>query len=270
MIRHLIQSHRGFSLVGMLVTMVCMVVLFVILMNSLNKAVTGQGSQQQGTVRSTQDELYLYSLYQSMAVFSNDNKGLYPVPSIMSGSKKTEDDTTANLYSAMVMQHLAEPKQLISGNEYSGYVEEMMNYDFNAYNPTKKVFWDTNFKADLSRLSNVSFAHEPLCGKRFDNEWNNRMSSTFPLVGNRGPKDGVNSVNSWACGKNGIWGGHLAFGDGHIIFTHDPAGNGITYEQEGRHVPDNLFIMETGGQGIDAILSFTKSMSKTGPELQWD
>jgi hypothetical protein len=91
--RRRIQSHRGFSLVGMLVTMVCMVVLFVILMNSLNKAVTGQGSQQQGTVRSTQDELYLYSLYQSMAVFSNDNKGLYPVPSIMSGSKKRHVST---------------------------------------------------------------------------------------------------------------------------------------------------------------------------------
>src|SRR5690349_16353698 len=93
------QSRRGFSMVGMLITMACIVVLFAIMMTSLNKAVTGQGSQQQGTVRSTQDELYLYSMYQSLAVFANENKGSYPVPSAIAGSKDVADDTTANLFS---------------------------------------------------------------------------------------------------------------------------------------------------------------------------
>lgn len=257
-------------MVGLLITMACIVVLFAILMTSLNKAVTGQGSQQAGTVRSTVDEMYLYSMYQSLAVFGNDNKGLYPVPSAISGSKDVTEDTTANLFSVMVMQNLIPTKQLISGNEYSGYVVEMQNYDFAALNPSKHVFWDSNFKADLSRLSNVSFAHEPLIGKRFTTEWNNRMTSTFPLIGNRGPQNGISSVNSLACGRNGIWGGNLLFGDGHIIFTKDAIGNGISYEDGGERFPDNIFKLETGASGGDAILSFTKAINKNGVELQWD
>ena len=45
-------NRSAFSMIGMLITMVCMLVLFVILMYSLNKAVTGQKTQHEGTVRS--------------------------------------------------------------------------------------------------------------------------------------------------------------------------------------------------------------------------
>ena len=265
-----INFRRGFSMIGILISMVCIVVLFALLMTSLNKAVTGQGSQQAGTVRSTQDELYLYSMYQSLAVFANDNKGSYPVPSAISGSKDVTEDTTANLFSVMVMQNMIPTNQLISGNEYSGYVEEMKSYNFGALNPSQRIFWDKNFKADLQRVSNTSFAHEPLIGKRLTKEWNNRMSSTFPIIGNRGPQHGVNSVDSYACGRNGIWGGNLLFGDGHIIFTKDAVGNSIAYEDDGERFPDNIFKLETGASGGDAILGFSKSINKTGVELQWD
>ena len=47
-----VQRHRGLSLVGLLVTMVCLVALFAIGLSSLNKAVTGEGSAVEGTVRS--------------------------------------------------------------------------------------------------------------------------------------------------------------------------------------------------------------------------
>jgi len=264
------SGRAGFSMVGMLITMVCIVVLFSLMMTSLNKAVTGEHSQHAGTVDSFKDETYLYGLFQSMAVHAADNKEVYLVPSDLSGSKDISQNTTANLFSAMVMQNYTPTNQLISGNEYSGYVEEKTDYNPSLYNPTNRVFWDPSFQADLLRLSNVSFAHMPLYGDRFTKQWRATMDSGIPLLGNRGPKDGVENPQSMSCGKNGVWGGHVAFGDGHIVFTKSFTPTGVVFEIKGQRYPDNIFKMEDGPSGGDAMLGFTKSMSKKGPELQND
>lgn len=262
--------QRGFSMIGILITMACIVVLFAIMMNSVNKSVTGQGTQQSGTVRSFQDELYLKAIFDSMMVHSLENKGVYIVPSDVSGSKDISQNTTANLYSVMLMQNYTVPKQLISGNEYSGYVEECTDYNFEAFDPNVRSYWDSNFKADLKKVSNVSFAHMPFFGDRFDKQWRSTMNSMYPLLGNRGPQDAVNSVNSYACGRDGIWRGHVVFGDGHIQFVENPLIAGLSVKQDGKSEPDNLFKMESGPNGLDAIFSFTKIMTKKGPELQFD
>lgn len=265
-----LSTRAGFSMVGMLITMVCMVVLFAILMTSLNKAVTGEKSQHEGTVRSFEDKMYLMGVFQSMLVHANDNKGVYIVPSTIARSEDVSLNTTANLFSAMVMDNYSPPNQLISGNEYSGYVEVMRDYDYTAYDPAARLYWDPMFKADLQRLSHVSFAHMPLCGERFEKQWRSTMSSGTPLIGNRGPKDGVNDANSYACGRDGMWRGHLVFGDGHIDFVDTPTPNGLYYEADGQRAADNMFIMESGARGNDAILGFTKTMSLDQVELQFD
>jgi len=257
-------------MIGVLITMVCMVVLFAILMNSLNKAVTGQKTQQPGTVRSFEDKMYLLALHQSMLVNANENKGQYLTPMQVAQSADQAFNITANVFSAMLINNFTVPKQLISGNEYSGYVWEKTDYDFTAYNPASGVFWDTTFAADLRRLSNVSFAHMPLCGKRYERQWKSTMDSMFPLLGNRGPKDGVNSPDSFACGRDGVWRGHIVFGDGHIDFIDTPTPNGLTFMEDGQRVQDNIFALEDGANGEDAIISFTQTMSKEGPQLQFD
>ena len=257
-------------MIGLLITMVCIVVLFSILMNSLNKAVTGQKTQQPGTVRSFEDKMYLLAIYQSMLAGATENRSSYITPARMANSNDVALNTTANLFSAMLMQNYTVPKQLISGNEYSGYVWEKSDYDFAAYNPAAGIFWDTTFEADLKRLSNVSFAHLPLCGKRFEQKWQPNMDSTFPLLGNRGPRDGVNSSNSFACGRDGVWRGHLVFGDGHIDFVDTATPNGLAFVEDGQRVQDNIFALEDGANGTDAVISFTKVMKKEGPELQFD
>lgn len=257
-------------MIGMLITMVCIVVLFAILMNSLNKAVTGQKTQQIGTVRSFEDKLYLTAIYQSMLANASENKGKYITPTGVAQRNDVALNITANLFSAMVMANYTVPKQLISGNEYSGYVREKTDYDYTAYDPVAGVHWDTTFEADLKRSSHVSFGHLPLCGKRFEKKWLSTMDTLFPLVGNRGPKDGVNSPDSWACGRDGVWRGHIVYGDGHIDFVDSPTPNGLTFMEEGHRVQDNIFAMEDGANGEDAIISFTESMSKDGPKLQFD
>lgn len=261
----------GFSMVGMLITMVCIVVLFSILMTTLNKAVTGEGSQHNLTVRSLEDKLYLDSLYKSMLVHAGDNKGRFIVPGEMGGGQSdVTQNTTANLFSAMVMSRYTPCKQLISGNEYNNYVWEKNDYDFTASDPARGVHWDPTFAADLSKLSNVSFAHMPLCGERFEKHWRSTLDGNVALIGNRGPRDGVNSSNSYACGKDGVWRGHMVYGDGHIDFIENPVVGMVFNKKHNVEHPDNIFKMETGGSGIDAIIGFTKRMTKDGPELQFD
>lgn len=266
------RNRTAFSMVGMLITLVCMVVLFTILMTSLNKTVTGEGSQHEMTVHSFEDKLYLDSLFKSILVYSNDNKGRFIVPGEMSGPGRIDPtlNTTANLFSAMVMQNYTPCKQLISGNEYSGYVQEKTNYNFAAINPAQGILWDSTFKADLSKDSNVSFAHMPLHGERFDKHWRNTLDGTIALLGNRGPKGGDCSQSRFACGKDNIWRGHMVYGDGHVAFIDNPVVGRVFNKKHGVEQPDNLFASESGGEGLDAVIAFTHKITKDGPELQFD
>jgi type II secretory pathway pseudopilin PulG len=261
---------RAFTLVGLLIVMVCIVVLFAVLMTALNKAVTGQGSAQMNTLRSAKDKLNLYALMQAMVVYANDHEGWYPVPSQIDGSGDRSRDTTANLFSAMVALRLVKPENLIAGNEYSGFVEQMWDYDFLSISPAEGRFWDPSFKANLKSLSHVSYAHQPLYGERAEQYWQQTFSGTRPLIGNRGPKDGVDDPSSLTYGRNGVWGGHLVYGDGHVDFVQTFTPSGSVYERDGQMYPDNVFAMEDGPDGRDAILAFTSEMTPSGPTLQWD
>jgi hypothetical protein len=69
---------------------------------------------------------------------------------------------------------------------------------------------------------------------------------------------------------NGQWGGHLVFGDGHVRFTNSFDISDHTLLIDGQSVPDNVFNMQTGFNGDDAILSFTEAMSADTVKLQYD
>lgn len=272
------RNTRGFSLIGILITMVCIIVLFTIGMNAMNKAVTGQGSALQGTVRSTQDMMYFSAIYTGLVTAGNDMRdSRFPVPSMLANSNDWSLNTTANFYSSLIASNYLAPEVLVSGNEYSPYVERMVGYNFNAYRPSGGagtgaggIFWDTAFEANLSRRSHVSFAHMPLFGERYRRGWQANFDRRAILLGNRGPKDGVDDPSSFSYGRSGVWGGHILRGDGSIEFTHDFTPPGLTYQSSGGPQPDNLFAMEDGPGGVDAILSFTSQMTPQGPVLQYD
>lgn len=258
------------SLVGMLVTLVCILVLSVVLLQGLNKAVTGEGSVQGGTVRSLEDKVQLYALMQGMTLWANERRSDLLRPSELDGRADRSLDTTANLYSAMIAQRLIQPEQLISGNEYSGYVEPYAAYDYTAYAPAAGRYWDPGFKADLEDLSHVSFAHMPLYGERLTKQWKLTYSGSFPLFGNRGPRNGNEDPTSFTYGRNGVWAGHLVFADGHVDFVQSFTPPGIMLERNGEVLADNIFKIDDDLDGGDALLAFTKQMHPDGPELQWD
>ena len=263
------SRQRGMSLIGLLVAMACVVVLFAILMNSMNQAVTGGGSTQQNTVRSISDEITLQTIYQTLYAYSSDTRGRYMTPSDVGNFNDPTLNTSENFWSAAIANLRIAPHQLISGNEFSANVWEDDDYDYTSYSPITRTFWDPNFVADLADESNVSFAHMPLYGDRQRNYWKNDFSR-MPIFGNRGPKDGIENPNSLTYGRNQQWAGHIVFGDGSVRFVDEFVPSGLTYQGAGGSMPDNIFAMESGADGTDAILAFTQRMTDRGPVLQYD
>jgi prepilin-type processing-associated H-X9-DG protein len=261
---------RGFSLIGLLVTMTCILILAVMLMSSLNKAVTGEGNTRANTVRSFEDKLYLTALFQSMTAHASDHEGRFVTPSEVGRDLDHRVDTTASMYSAMLMEHYTVPKQLISANENSPHVWVDDDYDWYVYSPRNGVYWDPDFAADLHDLSNVSFAHMPLHGERYDRYWRSTFTANVPLIGTRGPRSGQPDVSSYTYGQDGAWAGHVMFADGHVEFIETFSPQNVFFEENGERFRDNIFSMEQGPGGGDAILSFTEEMTEEGPVLQWD
>lgn len=264
---------RGASLIGLLVSMAILLVLVVIMSNAFSKAMTGGGTTTSGSVASTEDRVFLVAIFQSMAAYSQEtSEGRFLVPSELARRRDHRDDTTANLFSAMIALHQVAPKQLLSANEMNPNVSPDENYDYAVYNPSADVFWDTTFVADLDSGSNNSFAHLPLHGERLRRFWNFSADSRVPLLGNRGPMDGVDDPNAftYTIGRSRKWAGHVVFGDGHVEFLETFTAPGLLFESKGQRLPDNLYKMEDGPSGADVILTFTKQMTAQGPAIQFD
>jgi prepilin-type processing-associated H-X9-DG protein len=264
------NGSRAMTLIGMLVALAILLVLGVVLTSALNKAMTGGGSTLPGTAASHQDRTYLVSIFQSMAVGAQLGEGRFLVPSALTRRRDVADDTTAGLFSAMIAQQYAVPEQLYSANERNPNVWLDEDYDYLAYNPAEDTYWDPAFVADLELESNTSFAHVPLHGRRLRQLWRFGVGSATPLMGNRGPADGVADPNSYTYDAAGRWAGHVVFGDGHVEYVESFTLSSVFFDAGGQRQPDNLFRMDDGPDGADVILTFTKAMTEDGPVIQHD
>jgi len=257
--------RRGLSMIGLLVSMACMVALMALMMQGISTgggAVGMGGGEGRGGVAGSAmgltDSINLNQIFQTMHArrAASPNSGMVH-PSHYTG--KSTDDTSAAFWSLLIAENLIMPKMLVSGLD-DGWVEVYGPYDYAAINPGDGYYWDPGFSADLHEISNVSFAHMPLHGRRKDNWTKWRMDSGFPLLGNRGPEDGIETADSVTC-PDGRWQGAVVFGDGHVETL-----KGVRAFKGGR---DNLFMIDEPG-GRDAILGFTQRMRSSGPTLQWD
>ncbi|MBM44231.1 MAG: hypothetical protein CMJ36_04365 [Phycisphaerae bacterium] len=260
---------RGLSLVGLLITLACIVVLLSLTLPALRTATTGitpQGTQAPNSAWGATEMLQLQALGQGILTQDMLGGGTNPYarPSESSGTGDRTLDTTANLYSLLIMERITVPKQLVSKGD-RGYVEIDHDYSWAAYSPRNGVYWDPSFVADLDVLSNVSFAHMPLTGRRVDDYWRASFSTDFPLFGTRGPEGGIDSLNSVTC-LDGGWSGRVLFADGHVDFL--PTIGSFTRRWNGQ--ADNLFRIDDERNGSDAILGFSESIDEEGVTLQWD
>lgn len=262
--------RRGFSLVGLLVALGCVLVLSVILLNSLNVALTGAGNAVPNSAASLEDKFTLANIHQALVVAAQEYDGGLPVPSEVASGERSLD-TTASLYSLFVMHNRVSADALMSANEFSPFVRAALEYDYSMYDPRRNIHWDPSFKADLAVESNTSFAHMPLFGDRYETHWlEASLDSTMPLFGNRGPEYGRPDPTSYTNGRNGLWAGHLVFGDGHVEFTDQFTLAARTVSLGDQRVPDNVFAFDDGPEADDAMITFTREMAEHGPVVQHD
>ena len=100
----------------LIVLIVCIVVLMSISLSALNKAVTGEGSPVDGTVRSFEDKLQLNAIMTGMITYAGEHNNWFPVPSDVAASTDQGLNTTANFWSLMIALQYVRPEHLISGN----------------------------------------------------------------------------------------------------------------------------------------------------------
>jgi hypothetical protein len=263
------EKHKrlGFSLIGMLMSLVCIVVISAIMMSSMNKTVTGNGDASSGSVWGMQNQIQLQTLVQGMIADSFGRKDQFLVPSVLSGSRDVSENTSANFWSALIAQNLANPEKLIAKGD-NGWVEEA-NYDWQAVNPRVGQYWDPNFSTDFNEMSNVSYAHMPLYGERLKRWWRNDANGSFPIIGNRGPIDGITRTDSLTLDGDGQWRGWVCYSDGSIKWqeqTETP----IKWRRSDGASTDNLFVLEDEDNKDDAIIGVTIEMDEWGPVFQWD
>ena len=224
-----------------------------IYLSSMQKAVTGgTGVSSETSLWGMQDKIQLKRLSESLIIHAVTGGDQFLTPTLV---EKTDDpavNNSAYFWYLMLEQGYATPGLLISPND-KGWVEE---------------YEQGEFVVDLQSMSNVSYAHMPLFGERLKKHWNPN-GGKFPILGNRGPEDGVEGTYSTTLDADGIWRGHVVFADGSIDWQEGTVMMTKWRRNEG-YIDDNIFLMEDEASADDAILGFSYEMDDYGPVFVWD
>lgn len=244
------------------------VILFVIFAVAANRIARDARTSKEGSL--------IGNLHTTMIVYARQHDGRFPTPGLINrlphpiegnvpgvGAEDYALNTTAHLYSALIGAEYCNAPVVISLNEPSEHVVVKSDYNYNAYDPANDSYWDTTFAADLHDVSNASYAHLPIPGKLGAAYWNDTVNPRIPILSNRGPKDGTDpsSITYRIHGSRRKWIGNVVFADNHVEVMES------VWLDHGNGLRDNLFAISND---MDAILSFTKSISADGFELDWD
>jgi hypothetical protein len=276
------RNCRGVGRAETLAGCACVSMLFAIAATALG----GGGNGEETLTRRIRDARYAKQIHKAMILYSRDANGVYPRPGLIDRlpvtiNRRTEDipgrgaedvalNTTANLFSAMIAQNYFTCEMAVSPVDRNPKAAVFEGYDFDAYDPIRDAYWDDRFAADLETGSNVSYAHMPMFGGRAKAQWRETTDRTWPILGNRGPLAGEPDWRSYTCGPHGSWAGHVVFQDNRVALLETMTPDEVVYELKELERPDNIFAMETGSGGSDAILTFTRKIATTSLEIQHD
>jgi prepilin-type processing-associated H-X9-DG protein len=255
-----------------------------LLLAAMSAAVLGGGNGETTARRSLEDGAQIREIHGAMAIFAAEHEERMPRPGLIDrlpvevdgvlrdvpgrGESDPAQDTTANLYSTLICMRYITPESVVSPIERNPRVRVCREFDWDAYDPGRDVYWDPAFVADLANESNTSYAHLVTYGDRLERGW--RSASGYPHLGDRGPAAGEPDADSFTCGPHGHWAGYIAFADGHVEMLTDVRSKTLVVASADRSRPDNIFAMETGADGGDAVISFTLEVKPGGPVLQND
>ena len=279
-------NKKGFTLIELLVVMSIIALLLSILMPALGRA--------RAEAMLTKDQSQIKAVYSGFTFWAPSHNGMFPIPGLQ--QRLPEDPVTGNyikgrgpedlsvndhasMLSMCIMQNLFTPDILIAPTEQSEYVAAMTEYDYDVFDASSTsqpgIFWDVVFANDVTGSDsdcNNSYGIMPLTGKRKHRNWK-VGSSSFALLGDRGPQDGLSSKFSKSNLLHGIsadWKGVIAFGDGHLETLETFYPDSTTYlDSNGESQIDNIFYEDENqpddaeygnGQGefADSILTHVK------------
>lgn len=250
------QKNRrtGFTLIELLVVIAIIALLIGILLPALSKA--------RKTAQQLKDSTQIRNILQAMAVFANQNRDTYPLPSrVDKGNKtinvavgqETTKDTTRNMFSILVFDGSIPTEMCIGTTEPNGQFEAYKDYQLSR--PTgaaepEFALWDPKFSANPADATNstvagqnpqgnFSYAHTLPFGKR-KSLWSNDFSATQAMLSNRGPEydlNGGGQSGTWELidgtlgkqsntllihGSRSKWEGLIGFNDAHVDFSPEP------------------------------------------------
>lgn len=183
------------------------------------------------TARAIRSAGHLRGMHQGLITFAADNKGDYPIPSLLDRANTTEPtaaptgfekNRTGAVFSILLAQAILSPEVLVDPAEANPNIRAVAETEFESTAPSAAVdpelaLWDPRFKGTPDPFDRsvkfdpdnripdhngmVSYAHLPLRGARL-NWWNvDANLSRIPVLANRGPKfagdDGAMPTGGW-------------------------------------------------------------------------
>ncbi|MCZ6446113.1 MAG: prepilin-type N-terminal cleavage/methylation domain-containing protein, partial [Planctomycetota bacterium] len=193
------NRKRGFTLIELLTVMAIIALLIGLLLPAL--------AQARKKALLSKDQAQIKQIHTSWIAFAREYNGAFPTPGLINrlddpilgqipgrGPEDLEANTSANMYSACIMQNYFAPQLCFGPTEPSGFVIVKDDYNWSEYSPINDVYWMGNgtgtneFGVDLDGngigYSNASYAHTPIAGERKRKEWRDSLTSKFAVLGN--------------------------------------------------------------------------------------
>lgn len=300
------RKRHGFTLIELLVVIAIITLLMGILLPALANARRAAQTVKDGT--------QLAQIHKGMVTFSRQFNGIFPRPGRINplafngvetpglGNEDISKNNSQNLYSACIAQNFFGTELVVSPAETNGRVLAKADYNHERYSPINDVYWDGDntgvyngwsageFACDVDDISNTSYSHSTLTGKRGRDQWRDNLDSEWTMFGNRGVENGSltpavyeASLTLQFHGGRRQWSGNICYSDGHVNLEDSFTIEGLNFiDGAGLLQPDNIFLEQSDdtngtsglGSGYDRFLALYEAVNGTNTlnpaDVKWD